>query len=100
MKVDPAAMPAVTRDFNRTDRLLVRVPLYGANDEAQVVGARLLNQSGYVTEELPVAPVGSRNLQQVDVPVANLAPGEYLVQFKVIGDGDTPQEVVAFRLGR
>jgi hypothetical protein len=98
VKVNPEAVPVATRGFSRTDRLLVRVPAYGPDDRAQV-SVRLLNQSGYVMAELPVTPVGARYLQQADIPVANLAPGDYLVQIKAAGDGETPSELVAFRLG-
>lgn len=99
MKANPEATPVATRAFSRTDRLLVRVPAYGPDDRTQVVSVRLLNQSGYVMGELPVTPVGARHLQQADVPVAHLPPGEYLVQIKATGDGHTPSELVAFRLG-
>jgi len=100
VKDDPDAIPAVTREFNRTDRLLVRVPAYGLDAGAAVVGMRLLNQSGYVTKELAATPMGSPSIQQAEVPVANLPPGTYVIQITVVGDGEMPSELVAFRLER
>src|SRR6476620_7903535 len=44
MKADPNAIPAVTREFSRTDRVLVRVPAYGPANTEPKIKVHLLNR--------------------------------------------------------
>ncbi len=37
LKADPDAVPVASREFSRTDRLLIRVPAYGAGDTTPAV---------------------------------------------------------------
>ena len=98
MKADPEAMPITTREFSRTDRLLVRVPAYGAGGTTAVLGVRLLNRAGQAMTALAAAPAGAPGVQQVEVPLAGLAPGDYLIEIKASGDSGAATEIVGFRL--
>jgi hypothetical protein len=43
----------------------------------------------------PAAPATEST---VDVPIANLAPGEYIVELKATGEGGEAKELVGFRV--
>jgi hypothetical protein len=99
---DPEAVPSAARSFSRTERLLVRVPAYGAGETQLVVTARLLNRRGTTMRELqtvagPLAP----HLVQFDLPLASLAPDEYRVELAATnptGPRDEVKELLNFRV--
>ena len=78
---DPDAAPVATREFRRTERLLVRVPAYEPGGEPARVSATLLNRWRQPMRALPAMPVLLRDgVTQFDVPLAPLAPGEYTIR--------------------
>ena len=95
---DANAVPAIGREFRRTERLVVRVQAYGPGTEVPDITARVLNRSGSAVEELPLTPQPVTGLVNVQVPLANLAPGEYLVELKAKGQGGEAKQLVAFRV--
>ncbi len=97
MKSDPQAIPATLREFSRTDRIFVRVAAYGAGGPA--LTAHLLNRAGQQMSELPVtAPVAPLTDSTIDIPLAGIAPGEYLLEVKATGEGGDAKELVGFRV--
>ena len=97
LKSDPQAVPVTMREFSRLDRIFVRVVAYGAGSPA--VSAHLLNRTGQPMSELTVAsPTAPAAESTVDVPIANLAPGEYILELKATGDGGEVKELVGFRV--
>ncbi len=94
---DANAVPVATREFRRTDRLLIRVPAYGPGDTPPALTARLLNRAGQAMSDLPVSRLASTSEQQVDLPLASLPPGEYLVEVKA-GDDAGTRQLVGFRV--
>ena len=94
IKSDPDAVPLPAREFSRTDRLLIRVPAYGPGNTAPALSAHLLNRGGQAMSELQVGPSTSPDVQQIDLPLAGLAAGEYLLEIKA---GDL-KELVGFRV--
>jgi VWFA-related protein len=97
LKADPQAVPATGREFSRTDRLFVRVAAYGAG--APALSVHMLSRTGQVMSELPVPPPAAPGGDvAVDIPVAGLAPGEYIVEVKATGEGGEAKELVGFRL--
>jgi len=94
IKGDPGAVPLPAREFSRTDRLLIRVPAYGPGNTAPMLSAHLLNRGGQSMSELQVGPSTSPDVQQIDLPLAGLAAGEYLLEIKA---GDL-KELVGFRV--
>ncbi|PYR62897.1 MAG: hypothetical protein DMF91_05255 [Acidobacteria bacterium] len=98
LKTDADAVPVAAREFSRTDRLIIRVPAYAPGDMAPALTARLLNRAGQPMTDLPVAPLAaSKSDQQIELPLAGLAPGEYIVEVKAAGEGDVKQ-LVGFRV--
>jgi hypothetical protein len=94
IKGDPEALPIPVREFSRTERLLIRVPAYGPGNTAPALSAHLLNRGGQAMSELQVGPSASPDVQQIDLPLAGLAVGEYLLEIKA---GDL-KELVGFRV--
>ena len=93
IKADAQAVPATPREFSRTDRIFVRVVAYGAG--APAVSAHLLNRAGQPMSELTVTPpVAPATESIVDVPVAGIAPGDYIIELKATGESGEAKELV------
>jgi hypothetical protein len=73
---DADAVPVATREFLRTDRLLIRFDAYGAEAPA----ATLLNRNGQKMSDLPVAPTTTGGTHQIDFGLGGIPPGEYLIE--------------------
>ena len=83
---DPDAAPVPSRDFRRTDRLLLRVPAYDAGGAPARVSATLLNRWRQPMRAVPAMPGSLREgITQFDIPLAPLAPGEYTIRLSAGG---------------
>lgn len=96
VRANPSAIPTAARDFSRTERLLVRVTAYGPGGTPPAVTARLLNRNGDGISPLPVA--AADGLFSVDVPLAALPVGEYVVEITAAGEGGEVKELAGFRI--
>ncbi len=98
IKDDPQAVPAVARAFSRTESLLVRVPVYA--EASPALTARLLNRDGEPMEDLKVEPGPAPDApSQIEVPLASLAPGDYVMEVSASAGGTKPvSEFVGFRV--
>jgi hypothetical protein len=96
LAADPDASPVATREFSRTERLLVRVPAYGDGGQP-VLTVRLLARNGAAMRELPVE-AGAGGVFQVDVPLAGLAPAEYSLEITAVSGGADCKEIIRFRV--
>jgi VWFA-related protein len=98
IRKDPNAVPTASRDFRRTDRLVVRVSAYGPGNAVVTMTAKLLNRQGKQLADVPVsATPGEPSL--IDLPLAALAPSEYLLEVSAASAGQQPvKELIAFRL--
>ena len=96
-----ATPPTAARDFRRTDRLLVRFDTFAPGGIAPVVTARLLNQQGAKMIDVAVtAPSAAGQPYVFDLPLANFAAGQYLIELAASAEGHKPvTELVAFRIG-
>ena len=95
LKTDADPIPLATREFSRTDRLVVRIPAYGTSG-APALKVQLLNRSGSAMSALTPAAAPKEGEQQVDLLLAGLAPGEYVLEIKAV-DGDAT-ELIGFRV--
>ena len=94
IKGNPDAVPVAMRDFSRAERLVVRVPAYGPGDTTPAVSARLLNRNGQPMSDVPVGPSAAPDTQEMELALAALAPGEYILEIKA---GEV-SELVGFRV--
>jgi hypothetical protein len=91
-------VPLAGREFNRIEHLLIRVPTYGPGGTMPALRARLLNRAGSAMNDLQVEPAPTPGEQQVDLPLAALPPGEYVVEIRVGDQDGDAKELFAFRV--
>lgn len=99
IKANAAAVPTPDREFSRTERLLVRVDAYTPGDIQPGVTARLLNRGGQKMSDLPVTAAAGSPFQ-LELPLASLPVGDYLIELNAKSEAGTAQELVAFKIGR
>ena len=95
---DPNAAPDPSRQFRRTERILIRVPAYTNGAPAQHVTARLLNRLAQPLRDIEALPVGPDGIAQFDLPLAPLAPGDYFLLFTVAGPAGPVDQRMAFKI--
>jgi len=93
------AVPSALREFSRTERLLIRFDAYGPGGAPVEPTAALLNRGGDRMAEIPVTQAAAGGTHQVDLALAGLAPGEYLVQISVTGAGGEQSDLIPLRVG-
>jgi VWFA-related protein len=90
-----AAVPVSSREFSRTERLLIRFQAYGADP---VVSAKLLGRAGNAMRELPVERSSTPGDSAIDLPLAGLAAGEYTVEVTVKSGARDATDRIGFRV--
>jgi VWFA-related protein len=99
LTANPSPVPTASREFRRTERLLIRFDAYAPGTEAPVVTAQVLNRAGNKMVDLPVQPPrGPGGFYQLDVPLAGFAAGEYLVEVRAIGSEGQVAELVPVKI--
>lgn len=101
IKNDAAAAPTATREFRRTERLFLRLDAVAPGGQAAALAytARLLNRQGDRMADLPVTAPVDGGAATLDVPLAGLPAGEFLIEIAAKGpDGADATELVAFRM--
>jgi hypothetical protein len=89
------AHPEVGREFDRSDRLFIRFPVYGGPEIA--VAARLLNRLGTEMRALDLSAVGD-GLYQLEVPLGTIARGEYFIAIEAVRGAEPVRVLVPIRL--
>jgi VWFA-related protein len=92
---DAAAVPAVAREFSRTERLLIRFEVYGNATPTAI----LMNRNGNKMADVPVAVSPVAGTHQIDLSLAAIAAGEYLIEITGKGASSEAKELIAFRVG-
>jgi VWFA-related protein len=93
---DADAAPDPSRQFRRTERLVIRVPAYAGGNPVPVT-ARLLNRLAQPMLEIGTLPAAG-GVTQFDLPLAPLAPGEYYLLFTVKGPAGPLDQRISFRI--
>jgi VWFA-related protein len=94
-----AATPVASRDFSRAEHLLIRFPVYGPAGATPVLTAKLISRLGSTLRELPIAPAvvpGGPN--QIDLPLAGLAAGEYVIDITATSPAGEAKDRIGFRV--
>jgi len=92
------AAPIAKRDFSRAERLLIRVDAYAASGAKPEVTAKLLNRDGNAMADVPVQAAEGKPFS-IDLPLASLAPGEYVLELDAKAGSGTAQQMVGFKIG-
>jgi VWFA-related protein len=93
---DANAAPEPSRQFRRTERLVIRVPAYASGTPVHVTG-RLLNRLAQPMRELEALP-DAGGVAQFDLPLATLAPGDYYLLFSVPGPSGPVDQRIGFKI--
>jgi VWFA-related protein len=95
---DPDAVPVASREFSRAERLIIRFRAYAPGAERPVVTAQLLSRSGKAMRDLQVQPVALDDQNQIDLPLASLATGEYQLEITAKSPAGQARDLIRFRV--
>jgi Ca-activated chloride channel family protein len=93
----PEAVPVSSRQFSRTERLLVRFPAYAPGGQQLSVSARLLNRMGQEMRTLEVRGAADDG-HELDITLAGLPTGEYQLELAATGAAGQVTERLNFRV--
>ncbi len=97
LRAATAPVPTAQRDFARGDRLLVRVDAIGAAAGVSQATARLVNRRGVDGAPIPVVARGDGRFE-IDLPLANIARGEWLLAVAAASGDDRAEVMLPFRV--
>jgi VWFA-related protein len=92
------ATPSLSREFNRFERLLIRVHAYGPDARTPEVTASLVNAVGQPLHALERVPAAADGLVQFDLPLSTLARGNYSVQIAASVDSSRTSQLIPIRI--
>ena len=95
---DADAVPVAGREFSRTERLLIRFDVYGVGTETPEPTAALLNRSGQKMSDVPVTAAQVGGTHQINLGLATVPAGEYLVEITVKSASGEAKELVPMRV--
>jgi VWFA-related protein len=96
---DPAATPVVSREFSRTEHLIVRFPVYAPSGAAVQIATKLLSRSGQTMQTIqPHDGPGDPPVNQIDFPLAGFAVGEYYLEISATSEAGSASERFPFRV--
>jgi VWFA-related protein len=95
---DAAAVPVASREFSRTERLLIRFCAYGPGGETPTVTAKLLGRMGHPIRDLTVTPAATAGYREIDLPLASFANGEYVVEVTAKSGARDASDRLTFRV--
>jgi VWFA-related protein len=96
LAADADAMPVATRDFARTERLLIRFDAFGSDGQPAMPTAAVLSRAGRKMFDAQVARSTAEGAShQIDLTLGSLPAGEYLLEIAAGPDG--PRQLAAFR---
>jgi VWFA-related protein len=99
LAADASAIPSPGREFSRTERLLIRFDAYGPGTDKPEVTAVLMNRAGQKMSDVQIAPGTAAATHQIDLSLASIPTGEYLVEVTAKSASGEAKELVPFRLG-
>ena len=93
-----AAVPVASREFSRTERLLIRFRAYGPAGTPPAVSAQILDRVGHAMRPLEVAGAARAGDNTIDLSLAGFAPGDYFIEVKASSGARDATERAAFRV--
>jgi VWFA-related protein len=98
IQAQPDPPPFAGRQFERTDRIIVRFSVVGPAAADATVTANLLGRRGAHLAVLPLKTVPGRGYE-IDLPVGSVARGEYVIAIDASHGADQAKTLVSFRVG-
>ncbi len=95
---NPAAAPTPSREFRRSDRLIVRAPAHQAEASVPTITARLLNRWGQPMRDLEIIDGPGGGVVQFGLPLAWLVPGEYEIELRTTQPGGVASQRIPVKV--
>jgi VWFA-related protein len=93
-----APRPTVTREFTRSDRLLIRFETFGPGGTAPLATIRFLTRLGQPLADLPAPLARSGRGFEAEIGLSSLTVGEYLIEIRSPGQPDDVVALVPVRI--
>jgi hypothetical protein len=90
--------PFAGRQFERTDRIIVRFAVLGASAADATITANLLSRRGANLAVLPLRSVPGHGYE-VDLPIGSIGRGEYVIALEASRGADQAKALLSFRVG-
>ncbi|MEZ5317599.1 MAG: VWA domain-containing protein [Vicinamibacterales bacterium] len=98
IKAAEAPVPAVTRAFSRTERLLLRFGAGAPGGATPDVTLRLLNRQGTGMVDLRPPTALGDGRYEAQVVLSSVPPGDYLIEFAASAGGQSTRTLLALRI--
>jgi VWFA-related protein len=98
IQAEPDPIPFAGRQFERTDRVVVRFATIGPAAADATVTATLLGRRGLSLATLPLKTRAPGNYE-IDLPIGSIARGEYVIAIEASKGADQAKTLVSFRVG-
>lgn len=98
VRQSPTATPTTTRDFSRTEQLLIRFKAYGPSGTAPAVTVRLVNSVGEVMSTFPTIEVRADGFIDLPFSLGGLVTGTYLLEIEAASSDLKSRVVIGFRI--
>jgi hypothetical protein len=99
LDANPDAVPVSSREFSRAERLVIRVPTYAPGTGTPAVSARLMTGAGQSMRQLTLdTDATSDGRAQIDLPLAGLASGDYVVEITARSPAGEAKDTLKFRV--
>jgi hypothetical protein len=99
LDANPDAVPVSSREFSRSERLVIRVPTYAPASAAPAVTAKLLSGMGKSMRPLTIDDAATPDGRaQIHLPLAGLVSGEYSVEITATSPAGQARDTLRFRV--
>jgi hypothetical protein len=99
LRSDRNAAPVASREFSRTERLIIRVSGYAPGSDRPAISARVMSRFGQPLRNLRVdGEIWPDGPSQIELPLAGFAVGEYLLELTATSAAGTAKDMIGFRI--
>jgi hypothetical protein len=95
---DSGAVPTPTREFLRSDRLIVRAPAQQTKDHPLSISARILNRWGQPMRDLEPIEGPDDAIVQFGLPLSWLVPGQYEIELRTTQPGGEASQKIPLKV--
>ncbi|HEY2905472.1 MAG TPA: VWA domain-containing protein [Vicinamibacterales bacterium] len=99
LQSDRNAAPVASREFSRTERLIIRVSGYAPGSQRPAISARVMSRFGQPLRNLQVdGDIWPDGPSQIDLPLAGFAVGEYSLELTATSASGEAKDLIGFRI--
>jgi VWFA-related protein len=97
IQAEPQPVPFAGRQFERTDRAVVRFGVYGPSAADAMVTVTLLSRRGAKLATMPLKRTASGEYE-IDLPMGSVGRGEYVFEFAASRGADQAKTLLSFKV--